>query len=161
MFGHSSLGAQEYQPRRDTLDSPNATIVHFSLKTLSSHLQQEGYNVAGVITVRDWAVPVCPTIRDMCQQCSGVCTRQISFIRDHNVSLILQSAVRSHHSPICNYTSGNPHVIKNRPLYCKTPPRGHQRLPTSLRLNLVVDGVKTLCKLVGKWPSWPHSYEAG
>jgi hypothetical protein len=51
-------------------------------------------------------VPVCPTIRDMRQQCSGVQTRQISFIRDHNVSLILQSAVRSHHSFICNYTSG-------------------------------------------------------
>jgi hypothetical protein len=38
MFGHSSLEAQEYQPRRDTLDSPNASLVHFSLKTLSSHL---------------------------------------------------------------------------------------------------------------------------
>jgi hypothetical protein len=57
-------------------------------------------------------VPVCPTIRDMRQQCSGVRTRQILFIRDHNVSLILQSAVRSHHSTICNYNSGNPHVIR-------------------------------------------------
>jgi hypothetical protein len=47
----------------------------------------------------------------MRQQCSGVRTRQISFIRDHNVSLILQSAIWSHHSIICNYTSGNPHVI--------------------------------------------------
>jgi hypothetical protein len=42
-------------------------------------------------------VPVCPTIRDMRQQCSGVRTRQISFIQDHNVSLILQSATWSHH----------------------------------------------------------------
>jgi Cdc6-like AAA superfamily ATPase len=58
-------------------------------------------------------VPVRPTIPDMRQQCSGVRTRQISFIRDHNVSLILQSAVRSHHSTICNYTSGNTHVIPN------------------------------------------------
>jgi hypothetical protein len=49
----------------------------------------------------------------MRQQCSGVRTRQISFIRNHNVSLILQSAVRSHHSIIYNYTPGNPHVIKD------------------------------------------------
>jgi hypothetical protein len=47
----------------------------------------------------------------MRQQCSGVRTCQISFIREHNVSLILQLAIRSHHSIICNYTSGNPHVI--------------------------------------------------
>jgi hypothetical protein len=47
----------------------------------------------------------------MRQQCSGVRTPQISFIRDHNVSLILQSAIQSHHSIICNYTSGNPHII--------------------------------------------------
>jgi hypothetical protein len=46
-------------------------------------------------------------------------------------------------------------------LFCKTPPMGHLRLPTSLRLNLVEERVEELCKLVGEWPSWPHSYEAG
>ena len=39
--------------------------------------------LAGGITLRDWAVPVCSTIRDMRQPGSGVCTRQmISFIWD-------------------------------------------------------------------------------
>jgi hypothetical protein len=47
----------------------------------------------------------------MRQQCSGIRTHKISFIPDLNVSLILQSAIRSHHSIICNYTSGNSHVI--------------------------------------------------
>jgi hypothetical protein len=44
-------------------------------------------------------------------------------------------------------------------LFCKTPHRGHQRLPTSLRLNLQEDWVKELCKFVKEWPSWPLSWE--
>jgi hypothetical protein len=46
-------------------------------------------------------------------------------------------------------------------LFCKTSPRGHLRLPSSLRLNLVEHRVEKLCKLVGERPSWPHGYEAG
>jgi hypothetical protein len=46
-------------------------------------------------------------------------------------------------------------------LFCKTPPRGHLRLPSSQRLYLREDWVDELCKLVGEWPSWPHCYEAG
>jgi hypothetical protein len=46
-------------------------------------------------------------------------------------------------------------------LFCKRPHRGHLRLPSSLRLNLVEDRVEELCKLVGERPSWPHGYEAG
>jgi hypothetical protein len=45
-------------------------------------------------------------------------------------------------------------------LFCKTPPRGHLRLPASQRLYLREAWVDELCKLVGEWPSWPHSYEA-
>jgi hypothetical protein len=46
-------------------------------------------------------------------------------------------------------------------LFCKTPHRGHQRLPTSLRLNLLEDWVKELCKFVREWPGWPLSWEDG
>jgi hypothetical protein len=46
-------------------------------------------------------------------------------------------------------------------LFCKTPQRGHQRLPTSLGLNLLEDWVEELCKFVREWPSWPHSWEVG
>jgi hypothetical protein len=36
-----------------------------------------------------------------------------------------------------------------RCLFCKTPHRGHQRLPTSLRLNLVEDGVENYANWLG------------
>jgi hypothetical protein len=46
-------------------------------------------------------------------------------------------------------------------LFCKTSFRGLPRLPRSLRLNCLEDWVKGIPKLVGEWPRWPHSYEAG
>jgi hypothetical protein len=46
-------------------------------------------------------------------------------------------------------------------LFCKTSLRGLPRLPISQRLNFWEDWVKEVPKLVGEWPSWPYSYEAG
>jgi hypothetical protein len=61
--------------------------------------------------VRDLAVPVCPTIRDMRQHDSGVCTRQISFTRDHIVSQFYNQPSETSFVCLSHYAWGNPHVI--------------------------------------------------
>jgi hypothetical protein len=72
------------------------------------------YNVAGVITVRDWAVPVCPTIRDMRQKFWRLNTPDLIHPRPQRLTY----STISNSEPPFNYLqlhvgqSGNPCVIR-------------------------------------------------
>jgi hypothetical protein len=90
--GSELLGAG----RRSVIDSPLCTSVTFEsslVLVMDSGIEPAEvlgiakspiYKKAGVIILCDCEVPVCPTIRDMHQQCSGASTYQILFTQVHN-----------------------------------------------------------------------------